>query len=38
MAEVKDALKTTAIVLAMIYALQQFGPTRTLVIRALNGQ
>jgi hypothetical protein len=38
MGDLKDALKTTATVLAVIYVLQQFGPTRTLVIRALNGQ
>lgn len=38
MGDIKDALKTTAIVLATIYVLQQFQPTRVLVIRALNGQ
>jgi hypothetical protein len=38
MGDLKEALKTTATVLAVIYVLQQFGPTRTLVIRALNGQ
>lgn len=38
MADIKDALKTTATVLAVIFILQQFQPTRNLVVRALNGQ
>jgi len=37
MADLKDALKTTAAVLAVIYVLNQFQPTRRIVYSALTG-
>jgi hypothetical protein len=38
MNDIKDAIKTTAMVLATIYVLRQFQPTSQLVTRALTGQ
>lgn len=37
MAEVKSAVKSAAIVLAVIFVANQISVTRTLVQRALNG-
>lgn len=37
MGEAKTVLKTTVMVLAAIYLLNQFQPTRNLVQTALNG-
>lgn len=37
MADLKDALKTTATVLAVIFILNQWQPTRRLVYTALSG-
>lgn len=38
MADVKDAIKTAATVLAVIYIMNQFQTTRRLVYTAITGQ
>jgi hypothetical protein len=38
MKDIKDALKTTAAVLAVIFVLNQFRVTRALVYTALSGE
>lgn len=38
MADLKSALKTTVTVLAVMYVLNQFQPTRRLVYSALSGE
>lgn len=38
MGDLKDALKTTATVLAVIFVLNQFAATRRLVYSALSGE